>query len=30
MDSCTDAVAKLTGREPLTLRHVLAPLAHKH
>jgi NAD(P)H dehydrogenase (quinone) len=26
MDSCTDAVAKLTGREPLTLRQVLAPL----
>jgi NAD(P)H dehydrogenase (quinone) len=26
MDSCTDAVAKLTGRPPLTLQHVLAPL----
>jgi NAD(P)H dehydrogenase (quinone) len=26
MDSCTDAVATLTGRAPLTLRQVLAPL----
>jgi NAD(P)H dehydrogenase (quinone) len=25
MDSCTDAVAKLTGRAPLTLERVLAP-----
>lgn len=29
MDSCTDAVATLTGRAPLTLRQVLAPLEHK-
>jgi NAD(P)H dehydrogenase (quinone) len=29
MDSCTDAVAMLTGREPLTLEQVLAPLARK-
>jgi NAD(P)H dehydrogenase (quinone) len=29
MDSCTDAVRTLTGREPLTLRQVLAPLAHQ-
>jgi NAD(P)H dehydrogenase (quinone) len=29
MDSCTDAVATLTGREPLPLRQVLAPLAHQ-
>ena len=28
MDSCTDAVARLTGRAPLTLRHILAPHAH--
>ena len=27
MDSCTDAVAKLTGRAPLTLERVLAPLS---
>ncbi|HUQ51074.1 MAG TPA: NAD(P)H-binding protein [Gammaproteobacteria bacterium] len=27
MDSCTDAVAMLTGREPLALRKVLAPLS---
>ena len=26
MDSCTDAVEELTGRAPLTLRQVLAPL----
>lgn len=26
MDSCTDAVEKLTGRAPLTLRQLLAPL----
>ena len=26
MESCTDAVAKLTGRQPLTLAQVLAPL----
>ena len=29
MDSCTDAVAKLTGRTPLTLRKMLAPLERK-
>ncbi len=29
MDSCTDAVATLTGREPLPLRQVLAPLERK-
>jgi NAD(P)H dehydrogenase (quinone) len=29
MDSCTDAVATLTGRAPLTLKQVLAPLARR-
>jgi NAD(P)H dehydrogenase (quinone) len=29
MDSCTDAVAKLTGRAPLALRQLLAPLERK-
>jgi len=29
MASCTDAVATLTGRAPLTLKQVLAPLARK-
>jgi NAD(P)H dehydrogenase (quinone) len=27
MDNCTDAVATLTGRAPLALRHLLAPLS---
>ena len=29
MDSCTDAVQTLTGREPLLLKQVLAPLARQ-
>jgi NAD(P)H dehydrogenase (quinone) len=29
MDSCTNTIAKLTGRAPLTLRQVLAPLEKK-
>jgi NAD(P)H dehydrogenase (quinone) len=29
MAACTDAVATLTGRAPLTLRQVLAPLERK-
>jgi hypothetical protein len=29
MDSCTDAVQTLTGREPLLLKQVLGPLARQ-
>ena len=29
MDSCTGAVAQLTARAPLTLRHILAPQARR-
>jgi hypothetical protein len=29
MQSCTDTVARITGRAPIPLRHVLAPVVRR-